>query len=175
METCCILINKHNMVFSSLYYFKILHLIFKMYLCWVISLSLAGEPKIMKWFCRGSSITFSFFFCIYQIRGLQMEVSPPHILCMVMAMMFAFLSLMQHLLAHKTFSKEHEGFLVKVTIVRTKLVINSLLFFLQTLLCLFLVFRKYSFFKCCGVGVGSLTSQMEMNAHIWSWNFLILN
>lgn len=42
-----------------------------------------------------------------------MEVSPPHILCMVMAMMFAFLSLMQHLLVHKTFSKEPEGFLVK--------------------------------------------------------------
>lgn len=39
-----------------------------------------------------------------------MEVSPPHILCMVIAMMFAFLSLMHHLLIHETFSKEPKGF-----------------------------------------------------------------
>lgn len=42
-----------------------------------------------------------------------MEVGPPHILCMVMAVMFAFLSLMQHLLVHKPISKELKGFLMK--------------------------------------------------------------
>lgn len=42
-----------------------------------------------------------------------MEVKPPHILCMVMAVMFAFLSLVQHLLVHKPTSKEPKGFLMK--------------------------------------------------------------
>lgn len=42
-----------------------------------------------------------------------MEVCPPHILCTVMAVMFAFLLLIQHLLVHKPTSKEPKGFLTK--------------------------------------------------------------
>lgn len=42
-----------------------------------------------------------------------MEVGPPHILCRVMAVMFAFLSLMLHLLVHKPISKEPKSFLMK--------------------------------------------------------------
>lgn len=119
---------------------QILHLIFQMYLCWVISFSLAGEPKIMKWFCRGSSITFSFFFCIYQIRGLQMEVSPPHILCTVMATMLACLSVLQHLFVHKTFSKEPKGFWWKVTQLRTKFLTGYFTFYKHFFAS---VFREY--------------------------------
>lgn len=42
-----------------------------------------------------------------------MEVRPPHILCMVVAVMFSSLSLVQHLLVHKPTSKEPKGFLMK--------------------------------------------------------------
>lgn len=106
-----------------------------------LSLLLVNQ-EIMKWLCRSNSITFSFFFCIYQIRALQMEVRPPHILCMVMAVMFAFLSLVQHLLVHKPTSKEPKGFLIKGDCSK-----NNVRFwqatFVFTFLSFFLVFRNY--------------------------------
>lgn len=42
-----------------------------------------------------------------------MEVRPPHILCMVVAVMFFLFVTGEHLLVHKPTSKEPKGFLMK--------------------------------------------------------------
>ena len=73
-----------------------------------------------------------------------MEVCPPHILCMVMAVMFAFLWLLQHLLIHKPTSKEPKGFLAKGDYSK-----NDVRFWQATFV--FTHFFSFSYFKTTSI------------------------